>query len=395
MKARILAYYLPQFHPIPENDRFWGKGFTEWTNVAKARPLFRGHYQPRVPADLGFYDLRMPEVREQQADMARDAGVEGFCYWHYWFGNGRMLLQRPFEEVLASGKPDFPFCLCWANHSWTTKTWNKDSRAAQPQSQAHLRRGTDTMIAEQTYPGDDDHRAHFFYCLSAFRDKRYVTVDGMPIFGIYEPFDLPNASHFMDLWRQLARENGLKGVYFYAITRSSNFNRFMPDGSVGRVMPNLKSAADDYRAMLDQGYDALNSYGQVRAEMAYYNKYVNLGLIALRKYLPLIPSTRFKYPRLMKNYLAPEDSWENIFPTVLPQWDRSPRVGKAEGVYVGSTPDAFENHLRQAVEMVQSKVPDHRVLFLRSWNEWAEGNYVEPDLRYGHGFLEAIKNVLK
>lgn len=384
MKARLIAYYLPQFHPIPENDRFWGKGFTEWTNVAKARPLFRGHYQPRVPADLGFYDLRMPEVRQQQADMAHEAGVEGFCYWHYWFGQGRMLLQRPFEEVLSSGRPDYPFCLCWANHSWTTRTWSKDSSKAQ-----------ETMIAEQLYPGDDDHRRHFDYCLPAFRDKRYITVEGKPLFGIYEPFDLPNARHFMDLWRTWAVESGLKGIYFYAITRSSNFNRFMPDGTVGRVMPNLKSAADDYRAMLAQGYDALNSYGQVRAEMAYYNKYVNMALIALRKHLPCIPSTRFDYPRLMKHYLAPEDTWANIFPTVLPQWDRSPRVGKAEGVYVGATPQAFGQHLRQAVAMVAGKDADHRVLFLRSWNEWAEGNYVEPDLHYGHGFLEEIKNALR
>ena len=199
----------------------------------------------------------------------------------------------------------------------------------------------------------------------------------------------------MDLWREWAVESGLKGIYFYAITRSSNFNRFMADGTVGRVMPNLKSAADDYRAMLAQGYDALNSYGQVRAEMAYYNKYVNMALIGLRKYLPFIPSTRFNYRRVMKHYLAPEDTWPNIFPTVLPQWDRSPRVGKADGVYTEATPEAFAQHLRQAVAMVAGKDADHRVLFLRSWNEWAEGNYVEPDLRYGHGFLEAIKETVK
>lgn len=383
MKARVIAYYLPQFHPIPENDKYWGKGFTEWTNVAKARPLFRGHYQPRIPADLGFYDLRLPMVREQQAELAREAGVEGFCYWHYWLGGGRMLLERPFEEVLASGKPDFPFCLCWANHSWTTKTWEKDSSKKR-----------DTMIAEQRYPGEDDDVAHFNYCLPAFQDHRYITVEGKPVFGIYEPFHHPQARRFMELWRRLAVKNGLKGIYFYAITRSSNFNRFMPDGTIGRVVPDLRSSAEDYRTMLAQGYDALNSYGQVRAEMAYYNKYVNLGLIALRKYLPFIPATRFNYPRLVKNYFAPEDKWENIFPTILPQWDRSPRTGKNEGIYINATPQHFEQHLRDALQLVKHKDMDHRILFLRSWNEWAEGNYVEPDLRYGHGFLEAIKNVV-
>lgn len=382
-KARVIAYYLPQFHPIPENDAAWGRGFTEWTNVAKARPLFRGHYQPRIPADLGFYDLRLPEIREQQAELAREAGIEGFCYWHYWFGGGKMLLQRPFEEVLSSGRPDFPFCLCWANHSWTTKTWNKDSSKAE-----------DTMIAEQQYLGEEDDIAHFEYCLPAFKDSRYITVNGKPVFGIFEPFHHPHARLFMETWRRLAAENGLKGIYFYAITRSANFNRFMPDGTVGRVMPNLKSSADDYEAMLAQGYDALNSTGQVRAEMAYYNKYVNLGLIALRKYLPFIPATRFNYSRLIKNFFAPEDTWENVFPTVFPQWDRSPRIGKAEGVYVHATPQHFEQHMRDALHTVEKKEPDHRIIFLRSWNEWAEGNYVEPDLRYGHGFLEAIKNVI-
>ena len=351
--------------------------------MAKAKPLFRGHYQPRVPADLGFYDLRISEVREQQADMAREAGVEGFCYWHYWFGNGRKLLERPFEEVLASGKPDFPFCLCWANHSWSTKTWDKDSSKSK-----------DEMIAEQLYLGEEDDIAHFNYCLPAFKDHRYIKVEGKPIFGIYEPFFHPDAKRFMDLWRELAVKNGLKGIYFYAITRAANFNRFMPDGTIGRVMPNLKSSADDYNAMLAQGYDALNSTGQTRAEMAYYNKYVNMALIGMRKYLPFIPSTRFNYSRLIKNFFSPEDTWDNVFPTVFPQWDRSPRVGKAEGVYVNATPKHFEQHLRDALKVVEKKDFDHRIIFLRSWNEWAEGNYVEPDLRYGHGFLDAIRNVI-
>lgn len=384
MKARLIAYYLPQFHPIPENDKFWGKGFTEWTNVAKAKPLFRGHYQPRIPADLGFYDLRMPEVREEQAQMAREVGIEGFCYWHYWFGHGRKILERPFQEVLSSGKPDFPFCLCWANHSWSTKTWDKDTS-----------RSNDTMIAEQLYPGVEDYIAHFNYLLPAFKDRRYIMVEGMPIFGIYEPFHHPEARLFMDIWRRLAKENGLKGIYFYAITRSGNFNRFDSDGHVVRVIPNLKSSAEDYNAMLAQGYDGLNSIGQVRAEMSYHNKFVNMFLLGLRKYFPsLVPSVRFDYPKLMRQFLSPEDSWSNVFPTVFPQWDRSPRAGKVDGVYVNSTPEHFETHLREALHLVQHKDMDHRIIFLRSWNEWAEGNYVEPDLKYGHGFLDAIKKVI-
>ena len=149
MKARIIALYLPQFHPIPENDEWWGKGFTEWTNVAKAKPLFKGHLQPRIPADLGFYDLRLPQVRSQQAMMAKDAGIEGFCYYHYWFA-GKQLLETPFNEVVSSGEPDFPFCLCWANHTWSNKTWEKSSFYKK-----------DSTLIKQTYPGDDDNVMHF------------------------------------------------------------------------------------------------------------------------------------------------------------------------------------------------------------------------------------------
>ena len=174
MKARIIANYLPQFHPVPENDKYWGPGFTEWTNVAKARPLFRGHYQPRIPADLGFYDLRLPEIREQQAQMAREAGVEGFCYWHYWFGNGRQVLQRIFNEVVESGKPDFPFCLAWANHDWDTGSWLKGIKKE--------------VIFQQLYLGKEDHILHFKTLLPAFRDHRYIKVDGKLLFIIYDPY---------------------------------------------------------------------------------------------------------------------------------------------------------------------------------------------------------------
>ena len=202
--ARVIAFYLPQYHPTPENDRWWGKGFTEWTNVGKARPLFRGHYQPRVPADLGYYDLRVPETRQEQADMARQYGVEGFCYWHYWFGNGRRLLQRPFQEVLASGKPDFPFCLAWANHTWEDKQFSKE--------------GTHRVLMEQLYPGDADYEAHFRALLPAFRDPRYICVDGKPLFMVYNPHELPDAPHFIGLWQRMAQAEGLPGIHFVGQT---------------------------------------------------------------------------------------------------------------------------------------------------------------------------------
>lgn len=199
MKARLLALYLPQFHPIPENDLWWGKGFTEWTNVGKAQRYFRNHYQPRVPADLGYYDLRVAETRQAQADMAREYGVEGFVYWHYWFGNGKRLLERPFNEVLACGEPDFPFALAWANESWRGFAHGITNR---------------NMLIEQLYGGVEDYTAHFRAVLPAFRDHRYITVDGKPLFMIYKPLADPEVKVFIATWRELAERNGLPGIYF-------------------------------------------------------------------------------------------------------------------------------------------------------------------------------------
>ena len=194
--ARVIALYLPQYHPIPENDEWWGRGFTEWTNTAKAKPLFRGHYQPHVPADLGFYDLRLPETRAAQAQLAREYGIEGFCYYHYWFA-GRRILERPFDEVLASGQPDFPFCLNWANQTWSG-IWHG---------------APERVLIEQTYPGMDDHCRHFDALLPAFTDQRYVKVEGKPLFVIYHPWELPDSRRVLDLWRELAVKAGLAGLF--------------------------------------------------------------------------------------------------------------------------------------------------------------------------------------
>jgi hypothetical protein len=199
LQARVIAFYLPQFHPIPENDAWWGKGFTEWTNVAKAKPLFRGHYQPRIPIDLGYYDLRVPEVREAQAGLARNAGIEGFCYYHYWFG-GKRLLEKPFTEVVATGQPNFPFCLCWANQTWSG-IWHGNP---------------DRVLVEQTYPGTEDNRRHFLAVRQAFLDTRYPRFEGRPIFVIYRPTEHPDVTRFITEWEELAVQSGLPGIHFVA-----------------------------------------------------------------------------------------------------------------------------------------------------------------------------------
>lgn len=380
MKARVIAYYLPQFHPIPENDKYWGKGFTEWTNVAKAKPLFKGHYQPRIPADLGFYDLRLPEVREQQAQMAREAGIEGFCYWHYWFGNGKRLLQRPFNEVLQSGKPDFPFCLAWANHSWKTSTWENG--------------GKDRMIVEQRYLGEEDYTMHFQEVLPAFRDKRYITIEGKPLFAIFDPYNFRDVSNFIKTWQRLAKENGLKGIYFIAMSNSTSTLQRNADGTLKRVAPNLQSSERVYNDLLNLGFDGINSFGKSRAEMLYMGKYARIAKKLLHQYLPFLPTHCINYEKITQHFFAPEDSWQNVYPSIFPQWDRTPRAGNSEGVYVNATPTTFKKHIQNALNVIKNKDMEHRILFLRAWNEWGEGNYVEPDLKYGHGFLNAIKEAI-
>lgn len=192
--ARLIAFYLPQFHPIPENNEWWGKGFTEWTNVAKAKALFPGHYQPHVPADLGFYDLRVPETRIAQAELAREHGIEGFCYWHYWFG-GKRLLERPFNEVLKSGEPKFPFCLGWANESWSG-IWHGCA---------------DKILMEQTYLGIEEEERHFNAVVDALFDERYLRVDDKPIFYIYKPQQLPKPEALSNIGSRLPSELDFPG----------------------------------------------------------------------------------------------------------------------------------------------------------------------------------------
>ena len=379
IKARVIAFYLPQFHPIPENDKWWGKGFTEWTNVGKAKPLFKGHYQPRVPADLGYYDLRMPEVREAQAEMAREAGIEGFCYWHYWFGNGKQLLERPFNEVLASGKPDFPFCLGWANETWTNKSWEAGTR------QMKL-----SVLMEQKY-SLEDYEKHFYSVLPAFRDSRYIQVDGMPLFLVFRPLEIPDGRVFINLWKELAVKNGLKGIHFVGIKQNFDTSTKSIKRTLRRVLPD---AAFEYKRVLDVGFDAVNSRGNDRAE-AFARHRFDL----VRRYISIRIFGRFTVSRIEQKeankwLYVQEDKFEYIYPTLLPNWDRSARSGKKARIYTGSTPELFKEQLITALSLVEKKQPEHKILFLQSWNEWAEGNYVEPDLKYGHGFLDVLKECL-
>lgn len=374
LKARVIAFYLPQYHPIPENDEWWGKGFTEWTNVAKARPLFRGHYQPHLPADLGFYDLRMPEVRAAQARLAREAGVEGFCYWHYWFGGGKRLLERPFQEVVASGQPDFPFCLGWANHDWSNKTWTRQSALSK-----------ERILMEQTY-SEEDYVRHFHALLDAFRDKRYLTVDGKPLFMVFEPLLLPDAAKFISIWRKLARKNGLAGIHFVG-TRSNVSYR---DAEGKPQFPKLDEARRLYQGILDMGFDAVNSRGITRAEVAVKGRMAQFLRRTWNRYFDVAWIDRYRYDKIIRQLFVAEDRWEKVYPTLVPNWDRSPRCGRKAAIYTNCTPQHFERAVGMAMDLIREKPFEHRILFVQSWNEWGEGNHLEPDLKYGHGYLEAL-----
>ena len=377
MTARVIAYYLPQYHPVPENDKFWGKGFTEWTNVAKAKPLFRGHYQPQIPADLGFYDLRLPEVREAQADLAREAGIEGFCYWHYWFGNGKKVLDMPFNEVLKLGRPDFPFCLGWANHSWTTKTWEKGKSFT-----------SETMIFEQLYPGDEDYTAHFYDVLPAFRDHRYITVEGKPLFVIFDPDAFKDATHFMELWNELAKKNGLKGVYFVGRCDA------LPEMSLKSIRKIDQLTKPRYENMLKRGYDGINSVTLKYAEFKATGVLHKAVHSFMRKYFGGWVLDKYKYGDIMKHFITPEDYMDRIYPQLIPRRDRSPRSGRKAMIYYNSTPELFEIAAENAVKCVEKRDMDHRLIFLNAWNEWGEGAYMEPDIRYGKKYIETLRKVL-
>lgn len=364
-KARVIAYYLPQFHPIPENDKYWGKGFTEWVNVAKAKPLFHGHYQPRIPADLGFYDLRLPLIREQQAEMARAAGIEGFMYWHYWFGEGRMALQDIWDEVIATGSPDFPICLGWANHSWTTKSWKVGRKFHK-----------DPMIFEMKYPGKSDYEKHFRYCLPAFKDKRYIKVDGKVLFFIWEPESMPDVCDFINCWREMAKKEGLAGIHFVALR--TNYT------------PSIEN-------LLSMGFDAVNCCHQYHAENhalgSLIMKKIRSAIVRLTSGA-FIAKRIYNYGKIIKYLSLPEDKEECVYPTIVAGYDRTARAGKKATIYTNFTPDLFRRHVKEVVNSVKDKEDEHKIVFLKSWNEWAEGNYVEPDLKYGHGFLDVLRNEL-
>lgn len=343
--VKVIAFYLPQFHPIPENDRWWGKGFTEWSRVTRARPQFAGHYQPHLPERLGFYDLRLPEARARQAALARAHGIHAFCYYYYWFGT-RTLLERPLAEMLAGGEPELPFCLCWANENWTRR-WDGAERQ---------------LLVEQRY-GPELDAALIEDLMPYFRDRRYLRVRGAPVLLVYRPSSIPDPPATVERWRRAAREQGLSGLHLVAALtfgladpRPLGFDAAVEFPPHGENLPENACAVEEVEA----GFSG---------EVADFRAVVRRRLA--------LPPPPFR-----------------LYRTAMAGWDNTPRLGCRAAVFHGASPAAYEEWLRALVTAARLGHPDHRLVFVNAWNEWAEGAHLEPDERFGTGYLEATRRAL-
>lgn len=356
-KYRVIAFYLPQFHPIKENDEWWGKGFTEWRNVTKSKPRFRGHYQPHLPADLGFYDLRIPEVREEQANLAKEYGIDGFCYYHYWF-NGRRILERPFNEVYNSGKPNFPFMLCWANETWS-RTWqNKKEK----------------ILIEQSYSEEDDLN-HIRYLLPIFKDPRYIKIDGKPVFVIYRSHNIPNLEQTLHLWRNEALKEGME-LYICGIEDTHTYG-----------VPFSNRGGDAFIEF--QPFSENRAWKMHRWSFTWIINSI-CSKIGYSPVLPIILSYR-KYVREMCRLQMPT---YKRYPCITPMWDNSARKKRQFFAFKGSTPELYKKWFIHIFKTFLPYSKNENLIFINAWNEWAEGNHLEPDLKWGMKYLEKTKEIV-
>ena len=361
---RALAFFLPQFHPVPENDTFWGAGFTEWRNVVRARPRFWGHEQPHLPADLGFYDLRLPETRAAQAAMARGAGLHGFCWYHYWFA-GRRVLQQPFDAVLGDPGYDFPFMLCWANENWT-QAWDGGARE---------------ILLRQSY-SDADTRAHARHLIPAFADPRYIRIDGRPVFAVYNTDDLPDPCRWSDLFRETCLKGGLD-PYLIRVERYLDRDRRPPTRLGFDAALEFQPFSRNFRHWLKTRPDlkrapARRIAHRIRRETARFaardTHYDMAAFVAFDSCQPPVEYT--------------------CFPGVCPGWDNSARRPRGKGIIFRNTSPALFGDWLSAKTRAFSGRGEANLLFVNAWNEWAEGNHLEPCLRHGYGALSALERGL-
>ena len=339
---RLIAFYLTQFHPTPENDQWWGKGFTEWTNVTKAKPLFEGHYQPHLPSDFGFYDLRVRETRRDQIKVAKQYGIDGFCYHYYWF-SGTRILNLPLDDMLSDPESDMPFCLCWANENWTRR-WDAADH--------------EVLIAQKYYPEDD---LNFIKSLVPFfEDKRYIRVDGKPFLIVYRPQHMPDAMKSVRVWREYCHSVGLGDIHICAALThgSEDYHVYGFDSGVEFPPHNLRSANINNSIMFHEAFR-----GNV-----------------------------MQYEDIAKSYIERSYDSNKIYKTVFPSWDNTARTAERALIVFNGTPDNYEYWLSSTIDRVQKDCDGDQLVFINAWNEWAEGCHLEPDRWYGHAFLEATLN---
>lgn len=355
---RVIAFYLPQYYPNKTNDKWYGKGFTEWTNAAAAKPLFKGHYEPHIPADLGFYDLRVPETRRAQAKMAQEYGVEAFCYWTYWFGDGVQELDMPIWEVYKDQEITLPFCIGWANYSWEKKFWDHNASGSE-------------LIMEQKYLGIEDYEKFFYKMLPLFKDSRYERIDGKLFFIIHYPLNNPDeVRNFIGHWRKLAERENIGGFYF----AGKDFE------------------SENKDKILSLGFDAV----------------YNMDVLNIHRHLPFVRKaikkieravfkrpTVYKYRDAMKHMITDDCRNDNVIPVLAPNYDHSPRSGRNAIILTDCKPKYFKRVLEKTKKLISEKPKEHQIVIAMSWNEWGEGNHLEPDRKYGFGHLEALKEVIE
>jgi lipopolysaccharide biosynthesis protein len=344
---KAIAYYLPQFHPIPENDRWWGKGFTEWTNVIRARPFFRGHHQPQLPTDLGFYDLRLPQVREEQAALARRFGLYGFCYYYYWF-NGKRLLELPLEEMLRTGKPDLPFCICWANENWTRR-WD----------------GAESEVLIGQNHSEESDQAFIRDVIPVLKDSRYIKIGEAPLLLVYRAGILPNPHRTTEIWREQCRVAGIPKVHLCAVQ------------SFGLTDPR------------PLGFDSAVEFPPHGLNVAEIGRTIE-GLD--REFAGKV----YDYRDVVKHALTKPRTPYRQFRGVMAGWDNTARRRNNAHIFAYATPAEYELWLRGEIAFTEATHPPaERFVFINAWNEWAEGAHLEPDQQFAYGFLEATSRALQ
>lgn len=367
---RIIAFYLPQFYETPENNKWWGKGFTEWDNVKKAIPQFEGHLQPKEPYNDFYYNLTESETKQWQVYLAKTYGVYGFCYYHYWF-DGHLLLEKPLEQVLADPAIDLPFCICWANEAWR-RTWESHS---------------EEILMDQTYGDRDMWKAHFEYLLPFLKDPRYITNDDKPLFVIYRPNEIKRLNDMLDYWQELAIRSGLKGIDFayqqqeFDIIPNSDTSRFKYDIEFQPVYAlRAMETPQKYRSLFHLFSHSMNSF---------FIKKFNITL----SNMILTSIKKISYDDIWKTILNSRPERKNALPGAIVNWDNSPRRGKKARVFIGSSPEKFQKYMEQLIMKAKNEY-ETDMIFLTAWNEWGEGCYMEPDKTNKFGYLEGLRNAL-